>query len=366
MVLVDTVFPAALTPLVPYFAEGYGLSKSSLGILSGAFGTGVLLGSAPSGYATARLGVKPAALSGLLLMFIASLLFGFAHAAWELVALRLVAGFGSALSWVSAFTWIVARAPEERRGQMIGTLLSAAVVGALLGPVLGSAASAIGVPLAFALVCVVSLVVAGSASVAPAPGPSLEAKKPFWRALAEVLRPRPATGLLLVGFSPLLFGVLAVLAPLQLARLGWGAAAIGTVFFVAALFEAAVHPLLGRWSDDSGYRPPVLAGLLASFAVLLALPLAAVPLLVAYSYDPRRAGLQHPARPRHCTLLQERREDRYRGRLRLRHYQLRLGLGQRDRGSLGGVLADLAGDALPYLSLAAVCLLALLMTRRLV
>ncbi|HZY56560.1 MAG TPA: hypothetical protein VFE09_02035, partial [Rubrobacteraceae bacterium] len=34
--------------------------------------------------------------------------------------------------------------------------------------------------------------------------------------------------------------------------------------------------------------------------------------------------------------------------------------------SLGGVLADFGGDALPYLSLAAVCLLALLVLRRVI
>src|SRR5918997_3446553 len=124
MILVDTVFYATLVPLVPYFTEELGLSKSAAGILSGAFGAGVLLGSAPGGYLAARLGVKPTALGGLVLMSAASLLFGFASGAWELVALRLAGGFGSALSWVAAFTWVVARVPEERRGQTIGTLLS--------------------------------------------------------------------------------------------------------------------------------------------------------------------------------------------------------------------------------------------------
>src|SRR5215213_9976058 len=159
MVLIDTVFYAALTPLVPYFAEELGLSKSSVGVLSGAFGAGVLLGSAPGAYSAARLGVRPTALVGLCLMSVASLLFGLASGVWELVALRLSAGFGSALSWVSALTWLTARTPEERRGQMLGTLGSAAVVGALLGPVLGSVAATVGVPLAFALVSGVGLAV---------------------------------------------------------------------------------------------------------------------------------------------------------------------------------------------------------------
>ena len=172
MVLIDTVFYAALVPLVPYFVEELGLSKSSAGVLSGAFGAGVLLGSAPGGYSASRLGVRPTALMGLGLMSVASLLFGFASGTWGLIVLRLAAGFGSALSWVSALTWLTAQTPEERRGQMLGTLGSAAVVGALLGPVLGSAAATVGVPLAFALISGVGLAVALWASVTPAPAAS--------------------------------------------------------------------------------------------------------------------------------------------------------------------------------------------------
>ena len=48
IVLVDNVFYAALTPLVPYFNEEFGLSKSAVGVLSGAYGAGVLAGSALS------------------------------------------------------------------------------------------------------------------------------------------------------------------------------------------------------------------------------------------------------------------------------------------------------------------------------
>src|SRR3954447_5068263 len=134
MIFVDTVFYATLVPLVPYFKEELGLSKSAVGILSGAFGAGILLVSAPGAYLAGRLGARSTALGGLALMSPASLLFGFVSEAWELVALRLAGGFGSALSWISAFTWLVARVPEERHGQTIGTLLSAAVAGVLLGP----------------------------------------------------------------------------------------------------------------------------------------------------------------------------------------------------------------------------------------
>ncbi len=362
MVLIDTVFYAALVPLVPYFTEELGLSKSTAGILSGAFGAGVLLGSAPGAYSAARIGVRSTALVGLGLMSVASLLFGFASGTWELVALRLSAGFGSALSWVSALTWLTAETPKEQRGQMLGTLGSAAVVGALLGPVLGSAAAMVGIPLAFALVSGVGLAI--SVWVWATPAPAATPGGPFAEAFAALLQPRLATGLMLIGFSPLLFGALAVLAPLDLARLGWGAAGIGAVFLVAALFEAAVHPLLGRWSDRAGYRPPVLAGLFASLAILLALPWAPVAPLVALLVVLAGVAFNAPLIPGTALLSHSAENVGVAGALAFGAANFAWASGYAVGASLGGTLADLGGDALSYLSLAALCLLALILLRR--
>src|ERR687894_3121233 len=270
IVLVDTIFYGTLTPLVPYFSEEFGLSKSAVGIFSGAFGAGVLVGSAPGAYLASRAGVKVAAITGLVLMSATSLTFGLAEAAWVLVVARFAGGFGSSLSWVAAFTWLTARAPDERRGELIGIMLSAAVFGALLGPVLGSAAAIVGLVPAFAAVAVVGVGISLWAAVERAPGPA--ERRPFFAMLRPVLQPHLATGLWLIGLSPLLFSGLAVLVPLELSRLGWGAAAVGAVFFVSAAFEAIVHPLLGRWTDRAGYRRPVVVGLLATAATLPSRP----------------------------------------------------------------------------------------------
>lgn len=363
MIFVDTVFYAALVPLVPYFTEELGLSKSAVGVLSGAFGAGVLLGSAPGAYLAARLGVRPTALGGLVLMSAASLLFGFAGETWELVALRLAGGFGSALSWISAFTWLVARVPEERRGQTIGTLLSAAVAGVLLGPVLGSAAATLGIPPVFALLSTAGLAVALWAWRAPAPGLS-SIKGPFAETFTTILRPGLATGLLFIGLSPLLFGALAVLAPLELARFGWGAVAIGAVFLVAALFEAVAHPLLGRWSDRAGYHPPILAGLLASFAILLALPWAPAAILIALLVVLAGVAFNAPLVPGTVLFTREAEKAGVEGALAFGATNFAWASGYAAGAFLGGALADLGGDALSYLSLAGVCLLALVLLRR--
>src|SRR3712207_4832912 len=362
IVLVDTIFYAALTPLVPYFNEEFGLSKSAVGILSGAYGAGVLVGSAPGGYVASRGGVKAAALVGLLLMSLTSLAFGVADTAWLLVLTRFVGGFGSALSWVAAFTWLTARVPDERRGESIGVMISAAVFGALLGPVLGSVAATVGMVPAFAAVAAVGVGISLWAAFEPAPG--LAEPRPLLGEVRMVLRPRLATGLLLIALSPLLFSGLAVLVPLALNRLGWGAAAVGVVFLVSAAFEAAVHPLLGRWSDRAGSRSPMRVGLLASGGILLLLPWAGRPwpfgLLVVL------AGGAFNATIVPGTALFSRGSEKagMDQAVAFGATNFAWASGYAVGAPLGGALADLRGDALSYLFLAAVCMLMLLVLRR--
>jgi MFS family permease len=362
IVLVDTVFYAALTPLVPYFNEEFGLSKSAVGVLSGAYGAGVLVGSAPGAYLATRAGVKVAAVVGLILMSLTSLAFGLVDAAPLLVLARFVGGFGSALSWVAAFTWLTARAPDERRGELIGLMLSAAVFGALLGPVLGSVAATIGLVPAFAAVAVVGAGIALWAALEPAPAPA-ESSLSFGM-LRPVLQPRLATGLWLIGLSPLLFSALAVLVPLELSRLGWGAAAVGAVFLASAAFEAAVHPLLGRWTDRVGYLRPVVVGLLATVGILLALPWVGSPWVLALLVLLASGAFNATLVPGTALFSRGTEKAGMDQAVAFGITNFAWASGYAVGAPVGGALADLGGDALSYLFLTVVCLLTLVLLRK--
>ena len=361
IVLVDTIFYAALTPLVPYYDGELGLSKSAVGILSGAYGAGVLAGSAPGAYLASRAGVRAAALIGLALLSVTSLAFGLAESVPLLVLARFAGGFGSALSWVAAFTWLVGRAPEERRGEMIGVMVSSAVFGALLGPVLGSVAATVGTFPAFAAVAVVGVLIALWAAVETVP--EAEEPRPNF-GLRAILRPRLATGLWLIGLSPLLFSVLAVLVPLELGRLGWSAAAVGAVFLVSAAFEALVHPLLGRWADRAGYWSPVRAGLLASVGILLVLPWAANPWLLGLLVVLAAGAFNAPLVPGTALFSRGTEKAGIEGAVAFGITNFAWASGYAIGAPLGGFLADLRGDALSYLFLTAVCLATLFALRR--
>src|ERR1700676_2485137 len=144
LVFVDTMLFAALTPLLPHFAHELGLSKSRAGTLVAAYAAGALIGGLPGGFAAVRIGPRRAVLVGLALMGVSSVGFALAGSFSLLFTARVFQGLGSAFTWAGAFAWLLAAAPRERRGELIGAAMGAAVVGALFGPVVGAAAALAG------------------------------------------------------------------------------------------------------------------------------------------------------------------------------------------------------------------------------
>ena len=96
VVLVDTMFFAAVSPLLPQYVDQFDLSKTGAGVLTAAYPAGTFVGALPSGWLATRWGVKPTLLLGLGLLGITSLVFAFAHTIVLLDAARFVQGVGGA------------------------------------------------------------------------------------------------------------------------------------------------------------------------------------------------------------------------------------------------------------------------------
>ena len=154
VVFLDVVFYAAITPLLPDYVDDLGLSKAAAGVLSAAYAAGTLAASLPAGLMAARVGPRRTLVSGLLLLGLASLVFGFGQHVVLLDAARFVQGVAGALAWAGALTWLILATPEDRRGSVIGDVLGIAIAGALLGPVLGALAAEVGTEPVFASVLV--------------------------------------------------------------------------------------------------------------------------------------------------------------------------------------------------------------------
>lgn len=272
IVLVDTMFYAAITPLLPDYADRFDLSKSAAGVLAGSYAAGTLVGALPGGLFAARFGARRAVLVGVSLMSVASVGFAFGDSIVLLDVTRFVQGVGGAFSFAGGLGWLVARAPAETRGAVIGGAMSAAVGGALLGPVIGALARATGPELPFGAIAVLGVVLIACALRIPAPPPAGASVGPAFR--RAVASSRVRGGMVLVLVPALGFGTINVLGPLELDELGASGAAIGATFLVAAAIETVVQTLTGRQSDRVGRRPVLLRSLAASVvcALLLLVP----------------------------------------------------------------------------------------------
>jgi MFS family permease len=361
IVFVDTVFYAAITPLLPRYVEDFELSKTAAGVLAGAYAAGTFTGALPGGWLAARLGTRPTVLVGLGLMSVTSVVFAFAESIVVLDVARFGQGVGSAFSWAGAMGWLVGAAPADRRGALIGTAMGAAVAGALFGPVLGAAADALGPRPVFSAVAVVGAVLAAWALRTPA-SPSAGGR--LRDLLVAVRDPRMAAGMWLVALPGLLFGSIGVLAPLRMDALGAGSAAIAAAFLLAALLESGVSPIVGRVSDRRGRLAPALAGVVAAGVIMALLPWPdrawLVGALVVLS-SPAIGILWAPAM---ALLADGAAEYRIEQGMAFSLINLTWATGQTTGSALGARVADAVGDEVPYLVLAGVCAVTVLTLRR--
>jgi MFS family permease len=362
IVLVDTMFFAALTPLLKHYVDDLDLGKAGAGLLQAMYPAGALVAGIPGGIAAARFGVKPTVLIGLTLLAITTVAFGFADSVWALDLARFLQGISSAFSWTGALSWLVAAAPPGRRGQLIGSAFGAAIAGALFGPVLGAIASFTGTAPAFSAVAGLALVLAVAAWRTPAATPAEpQPVRMLFRALT-VRRIQIPIWLCLL--PALLFGNLSVLVPLRLSHLGWGAAAIGGTYLVMAAIEAAWAPILGRAADHFGRLPPLRAALVGSAIVTVLLPWPGNPWVLALVVICAGFAFGSFWTPAMSWITDEAETFGLDYGYAFALVNVAWAPGQAGGSALGGAVAAATTDAVPYLALTALCLLSLLAVRR--
>lgn len=351
---VDMAFFTVLAPLLPQFVEEGDLSKSEAGVLTAAYAAGAAVAAIPGGLLVSRVGAKSTVLAGLTVIALGTLGFAFAESLWALNVSRMVQGIGSAFVWTGGLSWVIAVSPRERRGEIIGVAMGAAIGGSLIGPILGAAAALTSLEATFGPVAAVNVVLGWFVwRTAMAPRPE---RSPFSGLLTALHSSAIRLGIWLILLPALLFGTLSVLAPLALSRLGFGHVAIAAVFLIAAAIQIGGAPLIGRWTDRRGRLGAVWLALGLSVVVAVVLPwvgnalalagvVAAAGLVFSIYWVPGVAVVSDGTEAAGIELG-----------FGFALLNLAWAPGDAVGAALGGTLADISFDAVPYGLLAAACL----------
>ena len=262
VLLLESFFSAVLTPMVPSFRRDLGLSEGTTGLLVAAYAAGSLLLALPAGWFASRFNPRTAVVTGLLGVGLSSVAFGWAGQVAMLDASRFLLGAFGALMWAGGVSWTISAAPVTSRGQVMGTLLAAAVAGELVGSPMGALADQVGTELVFTLLLVVTILLALLARTVPPVAE--EAGQGAREALAAVRQSglgHWAFALLAVIGPSIALGLILLIAPLRVDDLGLSSWLLAGAFLAMSLVEMLVGPLAGRLSDRVGRRTPYLVGL---------------------------------------------------------------------------------------------------------
>lgn len=357
MVTVDLALWAAILPLLPTYADDFGLSKPEAALLLSAYSFGVILLAVPVGHLADRIGTRDVAIAGQLIMGAATLVVALEPGYAELLGARFAQGLASAITWSAALAWLAESAPVARRGRTIGIANSAATLGMIAGPLIGGVgASLVGVRTTFLVAAGVAASLGVIALFLPRGSEMVERERNFLPAVRAVSRERMiGLALLVITLVAMVGGSMQVLLSLRLGDDGYSQSEIGGLFAGGAALGAIAIIVSGRIGDRIG-RPRVAfygcVGLAATTAVL-SLPLAAGVVagmvLVLGPVQSTLYGVGYPLGADGAELAGVGHG------LVLGLVNLAWGVGSVVGPPVGGTLAELAGDAPAYLTMSAAC-----------
>jgi MFS family permease len=274
-VLVAAAFVIALgfgliLPVLPQFAQSFGVGATASSIVVSAFAFFRLVFAPAGGRLIARLGERPVYLAGLVIVAVSTGATAFAQTYWQLLVFRGLGGIGSVMFTVSAVALIVRLAPPTIRARVSSVYASAFLFGGILGPVVGGVLGNLGLRVPF-LVYAVALLVAATlvgvflsgSSLRPADGAPVLPVMSVRDGWADNAYRASIGSAFANGWAN--FGVRNAILPLFAAAvIGKEPWVAGTVLAVFAAGNAVGLTVAGRLSDRLGRRPFIVGGLLVS------------------------------------------------------------------------------------------------------
>lgn len=133
-----------LVPTLPlYVQQAFGASFSLVSLAVAAAGMGTLLGDVPAGMLLEHYGRKPIMVAGTLSLAVATLALAVLGSFPVFVALRLVAGVGTAMWNISRMAYVTDVVPLRDRGRALSTFGGVNRIGTFVGPAIGGLAGSL-------------------------------------------------------------------------------------------------------------------------------------------------------------------------------------------------------------------------------
>ena len=290
-VLTAVAFSVALgfgivAPAIPLFAKDFGVSNFAAGAVISVFALVRFVSAPVAGRWVNRLGERVVLATGIGIVGVSSLLAGLSGSYGQLLLLRGIGGFGSAMFTVSSFALLLRVVAPNQRGRAAGTYQTGFLLGAIAGPAFGGPLTAWSLRAPFFVYAITLLVAGGVATVflartalrehEVAAGTADHAPTPLGTALRSSAYRAAVANNFAVGWA--VFGVRSSLIPLFVVEgLRLGPAWTGAGLALSAVVQALVLIPAGRLADTRGRRPFLRSGAAFSMVAGVAMAFAGGP-----------------------------------------------------------------------------------------
>ena len=263
-------------PVVPLYARALDISTSQIGAFNAAFYLMAGLLSFPMGMASDRMGSKPVAAAGLIILSAATFLLVFCDTFALLTLVYLVFGMGIAAFGPTMMAFVAEISPPTHLGRSYGWYTTAIFCGMSLGPATGGFIAqrfdfvpvfvTAGTGLLAVFFMLFFLLPKRTRSQAPAPGPTGRRAT-----LAGLFRNRPLVACWLVTLGACFgMGMFVSFIPLHAQNQGLSAAQIGMVFFAQGIVNGLSRIPFGQLSDHVSRRSQLVTAGLGVMALSMA------------------------------------------------------------------------------------------------
>ncbi len=287
-VLTAVAFSVALgfgivAPAIPLFAKNFGVSNFAAGAVISVFALVRFVSAPVAGRLVNRLGERVVLATGIGIVGVSSMLAGLSGSFTQLLVLRGIGGFGSAMFTVSSFALLLRVVAPNQRGRAAGTYQTGFLLGAIAGPAFGGPLTAWSLRAPF-FVYATTLLAAGSVATVflartalreheVVAGTADQAPTPLGTALRSSAYRAAVANNFAVGWA--VFGVRSSLVPLFVVEgLRLGPSWTGAGLALSAVVQAIVLIPAGRLVDERGRRPFLRAGAAFGLAAGVAMAMA--------------------------------------------------------------------------------------------